>query len=287
MAPAPDRDSVKAQLAKTRAALAGVGIAYSWLDAEILVAHVLRSSRERLHSHPERRVTAAQQQRLSRLTRRRAARVPIPYLTGEREFYGHLLAVRPGVLIPRPETELMVELAIAWLTAHPQARRVIDLGTGSGAVAIAIAKAIPHARIVARDISPRALRVAAENVARFHLRRRITTERANLLRGAPPADLIVANLPYISAAQRRRRPRELTYEPALALDGGDDGLALIGRALRQAPAAIKPGGCVMLECDPSQARRLLRLAQGQWPSAVVSVHKDLAGRDRVVRIQLP
>jgi len=287
MAPAPDRDSVKAQLAKTRAALAGVGIAYSWLDAEILVAHVLRSSRERLHSHPERRVTAAQQQRLSRLTRRRAARVPIPYLTGEREFYGHLLAVRPGVLIPRPETELMVELAIAWLTAHPQARRVIDLGTGSGAVAIAIAKAIPHARIVARDISPRALRVAAENVARLHLRRRITTERANLLRGAPPADLIVANLPYISAAQRRRRPRELTYEPALALDGGDDGLALIGRALRQAPAAIKPGGCVMLECDPSQARRLLRLAQGQWPSAVVSVHKDLAGRDRVVRIQLP
>ena len=287
MAPAPDRDSVKAQLAKTRAALAGVGIAYSWLDAEILVAHVLRSSRERLHSHPERRVTAAQQQRLSRLTRRRAARVPIPYLTGEREFYGHLLAVRPGVLIPRPETELMVELAIAWLTAHPQARRVIDLGTGSGAVAIAIAKAIPHARIVARDVSPRALRVAAENVARFHLRRRITMERANLLRGAPPADLIVANLPYISAAQRRRRPRELTYEPALALDGGDDGLALIGRALRQAPAAIKPGGCVMLECDPSQARRLLRLAQGQWPSAVVSVHKDLAGRDRVVRIQLP
>jgi len=287
MAPAPDRDTVKAQLAKTRAALSEVGIAYSWLDAEILVAHVLHSSRERLHSHPERRLTPTQRQRLSRLTRRRAARVPVPYLTGEREVYGHMLAVRPGVLIPRPETELMVELAIEWLTAHPGARRVIDLGTGSGAVAIAVGKAVPRARIVARDVSPRALRVAAENVTRLRLRGRITIERANLLRGAAPADLIVANLPYISAAQRKARPRELSYEPALALDGGDDGLALIREGLRQAPEVIKPGGCLLFECDPSQARRVVRLAQGQWPSAHVSVHKDLAGRDRVVRIQLP
>jgi len=286
MAPAPDHNTVKAQLAKTRAALAGVGVSYAWLDAEILMAHVLHSSRERLHSHPERRLTAAQQQRLGRLTRRRADRVPVPYLTGEREFYGNMLAVRPGVLIPRPETELMVELAIAWLGEHPGPRRVIDLGTGSGAVAIAVAKAVPQARIVARDVSPRALRVADENIARFRLRRRITTERANLLRGAAPADLIVANLPYISAAQRKGRPRELSYEPALALDGGDDGLALIRQALRQAPAVLNPGGCLLLECDPSQARRLIRLARGEWPSAQVSVHKDLAGRDRVIRILL-
>jgi len=212
MAPAPDRDTVKAQLAKTRAVLAGAGITYAWLDAEILVAHVLQSTRERLHSHPERRLTPTRRQQLSRLTRRRADRVPISYLTGEREFYGHMLAVRPGVLIPRPETELMVELAIAWLTTHSAARQVIDLGTGSGAVAIAVAKAVPQARIVARDISPRALTIAAENIARFRLRRRITIERANLLRGAAPADLILANLPYISAAQRKMRPRELTYD---------------------------------------------------------------------------
>src|SRR5689334_10428065 len=115
MAPAPDRDAVGAQLARTRAVLQAAGIPYSWLDAEILVAHVIKSTRERLHSHPERRLTPTQRQRLSRLTRRRAARVPVPYLVGEREFYGTMLAVRPGVLIPRPETELMVELAIAWL----------------------------------------------------------------------------------------------------------------------------------------------------------------------------
>lgn len=285
MAPAPDRSTVKAQLARTRAALAGVGIAYSWLDAEILVAHVIHSSRERLHSHPERRLAAAQRQRLSRLTRRRAARVPVPYLIGEREFYGHLLAVRPGVLIPRPETELIVELAIAWLREHPQARRVIDLGTGSGAVAIAVAKAVAQVRVEARDVSAHALRVAAENIAHHRLRRRVSTVKANLLRGASPADVILANLPYIPEALRRVRPKELEYEPALALDGGKDGLALIRAALAQAPAALRPGGLALFECDPAQARRVVRLAQGRWPSAHISVHKDLAGLDRVVRIQ--
>jgi len=285
MAPAPDQDTVKAQLAKTRAALDRVGISYGWLDAEVLLAHVLKTSRERLHSHPERRLTAEQRRRLSRLTRRRTARVPIPYLVGEREFYGHLLAVRPGVLIPRPETELLVELAIDWLRVHPQARRVIDLGTGSGAVAIALAKAVPHIRIEARDVSVRALRVAAENIARHRLRRRITTVKANLLRGAAPADVILANLPYIPEALRRIRPKELDYEPALALDGGKDGLDLIRAALAQAPAALKPGGLVLLECDPAQVRRVVRLAQRQWPSAEISVHKDLAGLDRVVRFQ--
>ena len=285
MAPAPDPDTVKAQLAKTRAALSEAGIAYGWLDAEVLLAHVLNSTRERLHGHPERRLTTAQRQRLTRLTRRRVARVPVPYLIGEREFYGHMLTVRPGVLIPRPETELLVELAIDWLQKHPAARRVIDLGTGSGAVAIALAKAVPRIRIEARDVSARALRVADENIARHRVRRRITTVRGDLLRGAAPADLILANLPYIPEALRRIRPKELDYEPALALDGGKDGLDLIRVALTQAPSALRPGGLVLFECDPAQVRRVVRLAQRQWPLAQVSVHKDLAGLDRVVRIQ--
>jgi release factor glutamine methyltransferase len=285
MAPAPDQDSVKAQLAKTRAALSEAGIAYGWLDAEVLLAHVLKSTRERLHSHPERRLTTAQRQRLTRLTRRRAARVPVPYLIGEREFYGHMLVVRPGVLIPRPETELLVELAIGWLQEHPAATRVIDLGTGSGAVAIALARAVPRIRIEARDVSARALRVADENIDRHRVRRRVSTIKADLLRGAAPADLILANLPYIPDALRRIRPKELEYEPAVALDGGKDGLDLIRAALAQAPAALKPGGLVLFECDPAQVRRVVRLAQRQWPSAQVSVHKDLAGLDRVVRIQ--
>ena len=221
------------------------------------------------------------------MTARRADRVPVPYLTGEREFYGYMLTVSPAVLIPRPESELLVELAIDWLKAHPQARRVIDLGTGSGAVAIAVANAVPQVRIAARDVSARALRVAAGNIARYRLRRRITMEKADLLRGAAPADLILANLPYISERQKRVRPKELAYEPALALDGGADGLGLIRTALAQAPAVVKPGGGVLFECDPAQTRRLVRLAQAHWPLAQASVHKDLAGRNRVVQIQLP
>jgi release factor glutamine methyltransferase len=286
MAPrATDGGRVKAQLAKARATLETAGIPLPWLDAEILVAHVLQSSRERLHSHPERELTVAQRARLRRLTSRRVARVPVPYLVGEREFYGYMFRVTPAVLIPRPSSELLVELAIEWLKAHPQARRMIDLGTGSGAVAISVAKAVPQVRIEARDVSARALRVAAENIARYRLRRRITTVKGDLLRGTAPADMILANLPYIPEALRKIRPKELEYEPALALDGGKDGLDLIRAALAQAPAAVRPGGLVLFECDPSQTRRIVRLAQGQWPSAQVSVHKDLAGQDRVVRIQ--
>ena len=283
--PATDRGRVKAQLAKARATLATAGIPLPWLDAEILVAHVLNSSRERLHSHPDRQLTLAQRAQLRRLTSRRAARVPVPYLIGEREFYGHMFRVTPAVLIPRPSSELLVELAIDWLKAHPGARRVIDLGTGSGAVAISLAKAVPDVRIEARDVSARALRVADGNIARYRLRRRITTVKADLLRGAAPADVILANLPYIPDALRRIRPRELDYEPALALDGGKDGLDLIRIALAQSPAAIKPGGLVLFECDPAQTRRVVRLALGHWPAAEVCVHKDLAGQDRVVRIQ--
>src|SRR2546422_6998815 len=116
-----------------------------------------------------------------------------------------MLGASPAVLIPRPESELLVELAIEWLKAHPAARRVIDLGTGSGAVAIAVAKAVPQVRIEARDVSARALRVAAANMARHRLRRRVTTVKGGLLPGAAPAGVILAQPPYIPPAPRRRR----------------------------------------------------------------------------------
>ncbi len=285
MAPVTDPKSVRAQLAKTRAELQAARIPYAWLDAEILLAHVLKSTRVRLHTHPEDRLTPAQKRRLQSLTRRRAQRVPIPYLTGEREFYGYELKVSPAVLIPRPESELLVDLAMDWLTRHPAARRVIDLGTGSGAVAIAVAKAVSGVRVEARDVSARALRVADGNISRHRVRSRVTTVKGSLLRGAGPANLIVANLPYISERQKRVRPRELDYEPALALDGGSDGLSLIRTAIQQAPSVLRPGGAFLIECDPAQARRLQRLTQDRWPTALISVHKDLAGRDRVIRVE--
>jgi release factor glutamine methyltransferase len=282
----PEQPTVGGELAAARVALASAKIPGAWLDAEVLLAHVLKTRREALHTHPERAVTAAQHDRIDRFIARRAARVPIAYLTGEREFYGYSIRVTPAVLIPRPETELLVELAIAWLLANPQARRVIDLGTGSGAVAIAIAKAVPTVRVVASDIDGRALRVAAANVKAHRLASRITVVRRDLLEGARQADLVVANLPYLSAARRRAWQEELDAEPIRALDGGRDGLGLIRRALVQAPSVVHAGAALMFECDPGQPRTIARLALHLWPEATVTTHKDLAGRDRVVQIQL-
>ena len=284
--PRPESATVRAQLASGRKRLARAEIPTAWLDAEVLLAHVFATRREWLHSHPEHSLTSRQRTRYEHLLRRRVARTPVAYLTSEREFYGHTLRVTPAVLIPRPETELLVDLAIAWLNDHPDARRVIDLGTGSGAIAIAIARAVRNVRVRATDVDPRAVGVAAANVAVHRLSSRITVVRRDMLRDAGKADLIVANLPYLSAARRRAWAAELEFEPAVALNGGKDGLDVIRRALTTAPAVLRPTGCLLLECDPLQSQRIVRLGQQQWPSAEISIHKDLAGKDRAVRIQL-
>ena len=284
--PPPDRGRVAGALTATREVLERAGIPNAWLDAEILLAHTLNTRREALHTHPERPLTQVQRRRLEGLTRRRAARVPIAYLTGEREFYGLSIRVTPAVLIPRPETELLVELAIDWLQSHPGARRAIDLGTGSGAVAIALARSVPRVRIVASDVDARAVRVAQANVKAQRLASRITVVKRDLLLGARSADIVTANLPYLPAARRRAWQRELDFEPRRALDGGEDGLDLIRRAIAQAPDVVAQGGVLYFECDPGQPRRIGQIALQQWPWATITTHKDLAGRDRVVRIQL-
>lgn len=286
--PASDeRPAAGAALAAARDQLTRASIPSPALDAEVLLAQVLRSTRERLLTHPERLLTPAQERRFSVLVSKRAARIPVAYLTGVKEFYGHALRVTRSVLIPRPETEMLVDLAIEFLKGHPSATRVLDVGTGSGAIAVAIAKALPSVRMVATDADARALRVAAGNVQAHGLSSRVRLKKADLLEGASLADLIVANLPYLSAAQRRRWEPELSYEPAAALDGGRDGMDLIRRALAQAPRVLKPGGALLMELDPGQAQRVERLARAQWPAGAVTIHRDLAGRARALRVCLP
>ena len=280
------RGTVRNQLIDARSALTDARIWSGWLDAEVLLAHVLHHERPWLHAHPGHPLTAVQRRRFRDLIARRAAHIPVAYLTGEREFFGHMIRVSPAVLIPRPETELLVDLAIDWLRDRPQARRVIDLGTGSGAIAIALAKAVPSIRVIAIDTDARAVRVAEANVVEQRLAARITLKRGDLLRGAVPADLIAANLPYLSAARLRSGGPELDYEPRRALDGGKGGLDVIRRAFEQAPAVIRPGGCLLFECDPPQARRIEQLARKTFPSPTVTIHNDLAGRQRVVRIEV-
>jgi release factor glutamine methyltransferase len=163
---------------------------------------------------------------------------------------------------------------------------VIDLGTGSGAIAVAIGKSMPDARIVAIDVDPAALRVAAQNMGRHRLSSRVQLVRRDLLTGSRAADLIVANLPYLSSGSRRSWPKELGFEPLRALDGGSSGLEFIQRALAQAPAVLRKDGCMLLECDPKQVQRINKMVLRAWPASTVTIHKDLAGRDRVVQIQV-
>lgn len=279
--------TIRTTLLAARSRLDAARVPNGWLDAEVLLAHLLGADRAWLHAHPEQPLGAAQRRRMGRLIGRRAARVPVPYLVGRKEFYGYALRVSPAALIPRPETELLVDLAIEWLRGQPAARRMIDVGTGSGAIAIAVAKRVRSVRILATDIDRRALALAAANVREQRVASRVELRRAHLLAGLPPADLIVANLPYVTTAQRRAAQAELDYEPEWALTAGADGLDVIREAIHQAPAVLRRGGAMLLECDPAQVGRIGRLASKALPSATITVHPDLAGRNRAVVIEQP
>jgi release factor glutamine methyltransferase len=269
--------------------LAQSGSASPRLDAELLLAHVLGWERTQLYLRSEDLLAPAAARRFTELVRRRAAHEPVAYLLGRRAFYDLDLAVGPEVLIPRPETELLVEEALAW--AKPLARplNIVDVGTGSGAIALALARHLPQARVWAVDLSLAALRVAAANARRYGLEERVLLLCGDLLAPlAGPFDLIAANLPYIAHDRLAALPPDVAaYEPPLALDGGVDGLALIRRLLDQAPARLARPGLVVLELDQGQGEAVTALARAHWPQAEVTVRRDYAGLERMVRIAIP
>jgi release factor glutamine methyltransferase len=233
-------------------------------------------------------LTSAEAEQFAALLARRAAHEPVAYLLGRRAFYDVELMVTRDVLIPRPETEHLVEAALFWAAEHPP-RWVVDVGTGSGALAVTMARHLPTARVVAVDLSAAALAVAARNVARYGLGERVTLLQADLLSVlGGPCDLIVANLPYIPQADiATLAPEVAAYEPHLALDGGVDGLALFRRLLVQVPAVLATPGLLLLEIDHRQADAVVALATQHLPRARVTVLRDLAGLPRVVRVEKP
>jgi len=255
------------------------------LDAQVLLAHVIGSSRAWVLAHPEARLTEQQSATMERLLARLEQGEPLPYVLGSWEFYGLAFAVSPAALIPRPETELMVEAALDWLRNRPGRRLAAEVGTGSGCVAVALAKNCPDVRVVASDLSWDALELARQNVSRHGVMDRVGLVQADLL--APSArryDLICANLPYIPSDQLRSL-RVSRWEPRQALDGGEDGLAQIRRLLRQAPEMLRGGGLALLEIEERQGERAEALARRAFPEAKVRLLKDLAGRDRSLRIE--
>jgi release factor glutamine methyltransferase len=282
----PDLATIAAALAWARAARREAPGAS--LEAEVLLAHHARVPRAWLLAHPEAALDRAAAEPFARDVGRLAAGEPLPHLTGVQEFFGLAFVVSPDVLIPRPETELLVEEARLWLAQRTQAGgwRVIDVGTGSGCIAVSLAIAAPAQLIVATDLSARALAVAQGNARRFGVADRMRFIRADLLTPfAQGFDLVCANLPYIPS-EKLRALDVARHEPRLALDGGKEGLDPTRRLLGQARTRLNSGGCMLLEIEESHGRAARELARRVLPSARVSVHTDLAGRDRLVRIDL-
>jgi release factor glutamine methyltransferase len=253
------------------------------LDAELLLAAALGVPRARLRSHPEAAAHPAAVARYLRLIGRRAAGEPLAYLTGRREFWSLDLAVSPAVLIPRPETELLVERALALRAAGGGA--LVDLGTGCGAIALALARERPGWRVVATDVSEPALAIARANAATLGLER-VEFRAGSWFEplGAERFDLIVSNPPYVAADDPALSGPALRYEPRLALTPGADALECLRALARAAPAHLAPGGWLLLEhgADQGQAvRRELVLAGLRS----VRSHCDLAGHERVTEGQ--
>jgi release factor glutamine methyltransferase len=255
------------------------------LDAELLLAHALGVGRARLRSHGEEVAAADAAARFLALIDRRAAGEPVAYILGRKNFWTLELAVSAAVLVPRPETELLVERA---LTLDPaDEARVADLGTGSGAIALAVASARPRWQVVATDISAAALAVARANAVALGL------ERVEMVRGdwltclpARTFDLLLSNPPYVAPQDPALRTPELTREPRLALVADQDGLAALRAIVRAAPPHLEPGGWLLLEHGATQAAAVAGalVARG---FAQVRSHRDLAGRERMTEGQWP
>lgn len=255
-------------------------------DAEALVGAATGLNQTQLLARLREPLPEPAARQLATLVVRRAAGEPLAYVLGQAYFCDLSLTVSPAVLIPRPETELLAEWAIAWAGRHPEARTALDIGTGSGALALALASRLPRLKLVATDISSAALAVARGNAARLALSDRARFVEADLLPQAPERfDLIVANLPYVGTDDPDLAAEVRAWEPAIALFAGPDGLALLRRLFALLPGRLAPGGAVGLEIGWRQGAAVLELARSAFPDAKVRLLPDLAGLDRLVTLE--
>jgi len=274
---------VEQALEHARRALAGGDEAY--LESQLLLMQALGIDRVQLYTSLEYELTRGEEAALRGLLERRLGGEPMAYIRGRREFCGRDFRVCPGVLIPRPESELLVEQAIEIARSRP-VTAIADIGTGAGCVAISLALALPEVIIYASDISPDALAVAESNCRRHGVIDRVRLLEGDLLSPLPGAvDIIAANLPYVRGAEL---PGVNTagFEPTLALDGGSDGLDKIRRLCQQAGDKLRPGGSIMLEIGQGQAEETVALLKRRLPSVDIEIIPDLAGIERMVRVTL-
>ncbi len=268
------------------AALLG-GRTQSFIDAKILLLKAARISEEAFFASPHRRPSARAEEQYLRLIAKRIAGVPISHLTGRREFWSLPLEVSRSVLVPRPETEALVEKVLELSSREQEA--ILDVGTGCGNIALALAKELPRARVYAVDISERALRVARRNASRQKIRG-VRFARSNLLavfrKTGTEFDFIVSNPPYVSRTSWDALPAEIRdYEPRRALVAGESGLELIRRLIRQARTFLKPGGYLVFEIGDGQRDDVVALFGERWTE--IETSWDLAGKPRVITARKP
>lgn len=286
-AAASDQPTIAAALRLATERLREGGSPSPRLDAEVLLRHVLGLDRTGLFLRLGEPLANDAASGFKELIEARAAGEPVVYLTGEREFMGLAFAVGPGVLVPRPETEILVEWALGWVAKRRTPPIIADVGTGPGTIALSLAHFLDSdiPPILAIDLSDEALRYAERNRARLGLEERVSLLPGDLL--APvtgQVDLILANLPYLRPEQIAEN-RDLAWEPRVALDGGEGGLAAIARLLRDAPRVLASDGAIGLEIDPSQAPEVEEMALKVFPDATVEIVNDLAGDARFVIVQ--
>ena len=254
------------------------------MESQMLLSHVLQKPREWIITNDKDELTNEQISHLAAALDRLIEGEPLPYITGKRAFFGMDFLVSHDVLIPRPETELLVEEAILWLEKNPSKRSAYDVGTGSGVIAICLADAIPDLKITAFDISNDALKVAKVNCSSFHHEDQVEFRQNNLLENIQDrVDLITANLPYIPT-DTLNSLNELRFEPRLALDGGNDGLRYIGPLLKQTASLLRPGGLVLLEIEATIAENVKKAAASYLQGAKIDILFDYANLPRIAKI---
>jgi release factor glutamine methyltransferase len=266
--------------------LASARVADSGLEAEVLLRHALGVDRAVFFSALGDNVTPDRQMRADSLVGRRAAGEPLAYILENREFYGLDFLVNSSVLVPRQETELLVDNVLEFAAKGRRNRQdltVADIGTGSGAIAVAIARNLPQATVSATDSSREALVVADVNRRRHGVVDRVHLRHGDLLQALPaPVDVLVSNPPYLRTVELAGLAPEVRREPIRALDGGPDGLDVIRRLFRQASGRVRPGGLMAVEVAPQQLEDVTHLARSCFPTGQVSHDLDLSGLPRVV-----
>jgi release factor glutamine methyltransferase len=258
----------------------------SSLEAQILVSHVLQHSRSWVITHSDSEITASDENKLNILLERLASGEPLPYIIGRQEFFGLDFFVTPDVLIPRPETELLVETALNYINSNSNVRWVADIGTGSGCISVSVAFNAVSIKVLATDISSKALEIASKNITHHHLNHRILLAQTDLMAACHGKfDLLCANLPYIPTETLSKLQVD-QHEPHLALEGGPDGLEIIARLMVDAPRFMVQGGLLLFEIESTLKAPVIELARGVFPHARVEVIPDLSDRPRLLSIQL-